>query len=70
MDLEQDEVFGASSRDGDLTSASFRFRRSEEDSDTIPAVGSIHRGRLASPASSLQFFFSKCDLLCQVLYGQ
>lgn len=48
MDLEQDEVFGASSRDGDLTSASFRFRRSEEDSDTIPAVGSIHRGTVRS----------------------
>ena len=46
MDLDQDEVFGASSRDGDLTSASFRFRHAEEHTVANPPIGSIHRGRL------------------------
>jgi hypothetical protein len=52
MDLDQDEVFGASSRDGDLSSASFRFRHSEDDSKLNPPIGSIHRGRLAFPFST------------------
>jgi hypothetical protein len=52
MDLDQDEVFGASAPTGDLSSASFRFRRTEEDSATKPSLGSIHRGRLASQAFS------------------
>ena len=43
MDLDQDEVFGASTRDGDLSGSSFRFRHAEEDGRN-PAVGSIHRG--------------------------
>lgn len=46
MDLDQDEVFGASSRDGDLSGASFRFRHAEEDNAANPLIGSIHRGRL------------------------
>ena len=46
MDLDQDEVFGASSRD-DLSGPSFRFRHAEEDVRPNPAVGSIHRGRPA-----------------------
>ena len=44
MDLEQDEVFGASSRDGDLSGANFRFRHSEDDAAANPRIGSIHRG--------------------------
>jgi hypothetical protein len=44
MDLDQDEVFGASSRDGDLSGASFRFRHAEEHAAANPRIGSIHKG--------------------------
>jgi hypothetical protein len=58
MDLDQDEVFGASTCDGDLSSASFRFRRSEDNSERIPPVGSIHRGRIAMSALRIVFYIT------------
>ncbi len=61
MDLDQDEVFGASSRDGDLSSANFRFRHAEEDNVDNPSIGSIHKGGF------LNSFHSRCDPPLQAL---
>ena len=62
MDLEQDEVFGASSRDGDLSGASFRFRHAEDHAAANPRVGSIHRGRILTTLVStvLTFHLRNC----------
>jgi hypothetical protein len=55
MDLDQDEVFGSSRCDGDLSSTNFRFRHAEEDPRSDPVVGSICRGILTRIIPILQF---------------